>query len=96
MAKKPTLSDRIAASNQKALDQRLAPPKSHNTPRRKPPLVWDGDSECFSDLRYSPSAGGVYATFARDGSQYFYPMSRAEARDWFNDDVGRVFNSEIR
>lgn len=96
MAKK-SLSERIAASNQKALDKYLAPPKSHNTPRRRgKPLVWDGDSECFSDLRYSPSAGGVYATFARDGSQYFYPMSRAEAKDWFGDDVGRVFNAEIR
>lgn len=72
-----------------------APPKAGHNSRHRPPMVWDGDSACFSDLRYSPSAGGVYATFT-DGSSYFYPMSRSDARSWFDSDVGRTFNAEIR
>jgi hypothetical protein len=65
-------------------------------PRRRKPLIWDGESECFSDMRYSPSAGGVFVTFARDGYQEFIEMDRAEAKDWFDGDVGRIYNSEYR
>jgi hypothetical protein len=67
-----------------------------NQHRRRKPLIWDGDSECFSDLRYSDSAGGVFATFTRDGYQEFIPMSRSEARDFFDGDVGRIYNAEYR
>jgi hypothetical protein len=38
----------------------------------------------------------VFATFSKDGSQYFYPMSRADAQEWFDDDLGRFFNAFIR
>jgi hypothetical protein len=59
-------------------------------------LTAEQDSACFDELVFSQSAGGVYATFAKDGSQYFYPMSRADAREWFDDDLGRYFNAVIR
>jgi hypothetical protein len=63
-------------------------------PRRTKPLVWTGDSTCFDDLRYS--GGSVYATFT-DGTQYIYPSSKAEAREWFQDEsVGKYFNAFIR
>jgi hypothetical protein len=65
--------------------------------RRTKPLIANvGESDCFSDLRYSKSAGGVFATFAKDGSQYFYDMSRANAKDWFENDLGEYFNAEVR
>jgi len=96
MAKKLSLSQEIDASL-KATEAWLAHNNGQSTkPRRGKPLVWEGDSDCFDDLRYSPPAGGVYATFQKDGSQYFYAMSRSEARDWFDSDVGRTFNKEIR
>ncbi|MGD0332971.1 MAG: hypothetical protein ABSA90_06905 [Xanthobacteraceae bacterium] len=59
-------------------------------------LTADQDSACFDELVYSQSAGGVFATFAKDGSQYFYPMSRSDAKEWFDDDLGRFFNAVIR
>ena len=49
--------------------------------KRSKTLVWDGDSDCFDDLRYSN--GGVYMTFT-DGSQYFEPMDKSDAREWFS------------
>ncbi len=59
-------------------------------------LTAEQDSTCFDELVYSQSAGGVFASFT-DGSDYFYPMSRSEAQDWFDDDsLGGYFNSEIR
>lgn len=68
--------------------------RSHHKPKV---LVADtSDSSCFDDLRYSPTDGGVYATFSRDGSQYFYEMSRADAKEWFDDDLGRYFNENVR
>jgi hypothetical protein len=64
------------------------------TRSRAKPLVWNGSSDCFSDLRYS--RGEVWATF-RDGSQYQYPATRAEARDFFaSPSVGKTFNEEWR
>ncbi len=95
--KKPSLSKQrdaqVRAFEQffKQLDQAAKP----NSKRRGKPMVWDGTSECFDDLRYSPQAGGVFATFT-DGTSYFYALSRSEARDWFADDVGRYFNAAIR
>jgi hypothetical protein len=59
-------------------------------------LTAEAASECFDELVYSQSAGGVFATFAKDGSQYFYPLSRSEAKEWFDDDLGRYFNAVIR
>ena len=62
--------------------------------KKQKPLVYDGASKCFVDLRWS--GGQVFATFT-DGSQYSYPMSRAEAADWFNDEsVGGYFNDLVR
>lgn len=68
--------------------------RSHHLPK---PLVADtGGSKCFDDLRYSPTDEGVFATFARDGSQYFYEMSRADAKEWFKSDLGHFFNEQVR
>ena len=62
--------------------------------RAKPLIADTSDSACFSDLRWK---GGVaYATFARDGSQYEYDMSRSEFKDWMDDDLGAYFNENIR
>ncbi len=59
-------------------------------------LTADQDSACFDELKYSQSAGGVFAVFAKDGSSYFYPMLRVDAQAWFDDDLGRYFNAMIR
>lgn len=67
----------------------------HNKRQSKKTLVWSGDSDCFDDLRYSTKDGGVYMTFT-DGSQYFEPMDKSDAREWFSDDVGLWFNENIR
>jgi hypothetical protein len=65
------------------------------TRSRAKPLIFSGDSECFIDLRFS--RGSVFATFAKDGSQYSYEMSRADAKEWFtSDSVGKFFNEEVR
>jgi hypothetical protein len=72
------------------------PAPGDNSKRRRKPIIWDGDSECFEDLRYSPTAGGVFATFIKGGQSYFYPMSRADAKEWLEDyaDVtGEFFNA---
>jgi hypothetical protein len=59
-------------------------------------LTAEQDSTCFDELVYSQSAGGVFASFAK-GGDYFYPMSRKEAQEWFDDDsLGEYFNAEIR
>jgi hypothetical protein len=51
---------RIAANRAAAAARRAAAVK----PRSGRPLIADAsDSECFSELRYSPKAGGVFATF---------------------------------
>ena len=67
-----------------------------NSKRRRKPVIWDGDSECFDDLRYSPSAGGVFATFLKGGGQYFYPMSARTQRNGsveYGDVTGEFFNA---
>ena len=70
--------------------------EAHYT-RNQGSLTADQASTCFDDLRYSQSAGGVFATFAKDGSSYFYPMSRADAQRWFDDDsLGEYFNAIVR
>ena len=66
---------------------------------RSKPIIWDGNSTVFDDLRYSKSAGGVYATFARDGSQYFYSLDRSSAKEWLIDNAdqaGEFFNKYVR
>lgn len=60
------------------------------------PLEWDGESSCFAALEYDPEAGGVWADFHRGGT-YFYPMARAEALEWFDDEsAGGYFNDAVR
>ncbi len=59
------------------------------------PLEADcSDSVCFESLVWED--GEVTAVFARNGAEYTYPMSRAEAKEWFDDDLGEYFNDEIR
>jgi hypothetical protein len=56
-------------------------------------------SVCFDNLVYSKADGGVYADFANPTvGTWFYPMSEAEARDWFENapDLGAYFNAFIR
>jgi hypothetical protein len=53
-------------------------------------------STCFSNLAYSPGLHGVHAIFT-DGTYHFYPMSREEAMEWFDDpSLGKFFNAEVR
>lgn len=63
---------------------------------RARPLIADvSGSKCFSDLRWSKNQ--VFATFARDGSSYSYPMSRKEAKAWFGaESLGQYFDENIR
>jgi hypothetical protein len=61
--------------------------------------VWDGESECFADLQYSKEDGGVWAWFYRGGqtpAPYFYALSEAEAREWFDGSAGGWFNDNLR
>lgn len=56
-------------------------------------------SVCFVNLVFSKDDGGVYADFANPTmGMWFYPMSEAEARDWFDagPDLGSYFNAFIR
>lgn len=69
------------------------PTKGHNS-RGKTLVADTSDSVCFSDLRFK--GGTVYATFAKDNSQYTYDMTRGEAKEWFDDDLGRYFNAVVR
>jgi hypothetical protein len=61
-------------------------------------LVAMQDSTCFSDLVYSSKDGGVFASFIGPGAgDYFYPMSRADAKAWFDDSsLGAFFNAFVR
>ncbi len=71
------------------------PAKVQHAPRHKF-LVADKASTCFDRLTYSPSLGGVFATFT-DGTNYFYPMDREEAQEWFDDpSLGKYFNAIVR
>ena len=62
-------------------------------------MVAAQDSECFDELLYSAADGGVFASFAnKTRGVWFYPMSRREAKQWFDatEGLGEFFNSEIR
>jgi hypothetical protein len=85
------------AARQSVIDAAPRTLAAQTAAKKSKTLVADtSDSECFSDLRYSKTDGGVYATFAQDNTQYFYPMSRRDAQEWFDDDLGVYFNAEIR
>jgi hypothetical protein len=63
--------------------------------KRSKTIVADtSGSECFEDLRWKN--GTAYATFAKDGSQYTYDLTRDEFKQWASDDLGRYFNAAIR
>lgn len=63
--------------------------------RRSKPLVFDGESSCFSDARWSN--GVCYLTFARDNAQDTIPMSRKEAKEFFDSgSLGETYNEEYR
>jgi len=96
MAKKPlTLTQTLDAQIRRSIDRALHPGHHHKHNKRPKVLAWSGTSDCFDDLRYSKKDGGVYMTFT-DGYQDFEPMDKATARDWFSDDVGRWYNTNIR
>jgi hypothetical protein len=75
-----------------------AMPKHTTTHRSRAKTVTSpetGPKRCFSDLRYRN--GFVYATFSKDGSQYVYPASLSEAREWLRDaSPGSYFNDNVR
>jgi hypothetical protein len=73
-------------------------PKTKTTKMKSKAPTWDGNSTCFADLEYDADAGGVWAEFIGPAAgTWFYPMSAADARDWFNDEsVGGYFNDYIR
>jgi hypothetical protein len=65
--------------------------------KKKPPkvLVADTPSKCFDDVRWKN--GVAFATFHKDGSQYAYPMSRSEFKEWqSSDSLGEFFNDQIK
>jgi len=65
--------------------------RSHHAPK----VLVGGDSSCFDDLRWK--GGTAYATFAKDGEQYEYDMSRADFKDWIESgSLGGYFNANIR
>ncbi len=76
--------------------QGIAAPTPAKRQSRAKPLIADvSGSDCFNSLVFT--GGEVIAQFAKDGSVYAYPMSRADAKEWFSDDsLGEFFNSEIR
>ncbi len=70
--------------------------EAHYT-RNQGSLTAEQASSCFDELKYSQSAGGVFATFYKGGDMYFYPLSRADAQEWFDDDsLGEYFNAMVR
>lgn len=75
--------------------QGAQPKPTARRPSRAKALVADASgSTCFDSLKYRD--GTVTAVFT-DGSVYEYDMSRADAKEWFNDpSLGEFFNSEIR
>lgn len=98
------IADQIRAAGKPLPPRMLAhqapaakPEPGHNSRSRARGFAADQPSTCFSDLRYSPQYGGVFATFT-DGYQAFYPASRSEARDWLlnSDSLGKTFNAEWR
>lgn len=73
--------------------------KNKKTKSRGGNLVADtGDSECFDDLYYDKASGTVVASFIGPSSGVWeYPMSRADAKDWFGaDSLGGYFNAFVR
>lgn len=74
--------------------KRAAQPQQQQKRSSRALIADTSGSVCFDDLRFK---GGVaYATFAKDGSQYQYPMSRADFQDWASDDLGKYFNENVR
>jgi len=61
-------------------------------------LVADQRSRCFDDVRWTSRDGGVaFVQFHKDGSQYSYNMSRAEFKEWRDDEsLGAFFNLFVR
>jgi hypothetical protein len=64
-------------------------------PSRAKTIVADtSGSTCFSDLRFKN--GTAYGTFARDGYEETWDMTRAEFNEWKNSDLGRWYNENLR
>ena len=61
----------IAAKTTPRTMEKITEPLTKEPHYNRRPLIADQASSCFDDLRYSQSAGGVFATFAKDGSQLF-------------------------
>lgn len=95
----PSIFKKLDQALSKEIDAILSPPKKEQKVQSKGGnLSWNGDSDCFDALYFSKSAQGVIATFSGPAAgDWFYPMSKADARDWFNaDSVGEYFNAFIR
>jgi hypothetical protein len=65
--------------------------RSHHAPK----VLVGGESSCFDDVRWKDGVASV--TFAKDGAQYQYDMSRADFKEWADSgSLGDFFNAEIR
>jgi hypothetical protein len=97
-ARKATVAAQRAArekivAERKAAQAKSAKPKVNN----KRGIVWGGDSDCFDELVYSASEGGVWASFMnKSEGTWFFPMSREDAKEWLIDNgnaPGTFFNA---
>lgn len=98
---KPATFDYLKKLN-KQLDESI----KANKPKREKPHQHKGGfleadtsgSTCFDYLVYSKADGGVFANFINPTrGMWFYPMSRAEAKEWFDAaSLGGFFNDAIR
>jgi hypothetical protein len=85
--------DRLRALRNAPDYQKPAPARRQS--RAKTLVADTSGSSCFDSLVYRN--GVVTAVFAKDGSEYDYGMSLADARDWFSDgSLGGFFNDEVR
>jgi hypothetical protein len=73
----------------------LTKPPAKRASRAKGLIADVGGSTCFNSLVYT--GGEVIAQFQKGGGVYSYPMSRADAKEWFNDaSLGEFFNAFVR
>lgn len=90
------LNQQINESMKASEAQRHKKPKIKH--HRNGDMIAQQGSSAFLFLAYSKAAGGVIASFANPTrGEWFYPMGRKDAKDWFNSDsLGGYFNDVIR
>jgi hypothetical protein len=97
LAGKPMLPNRPSTGLNKTIDVKVTAGSNVVQPKRsrEKTIVADQASTCFDDLRWKN--GTAFATFAKDGSQYEYEISRQQFLEWIADEsLGGFFNFEVR